>query len=464
MKVRTSELVTTRMVRQLLTGRGAGLIAAALLTATFPGSAKTVESSADEAGSSERKATVLLEYQETGYPVLYRNVLVQAAPSRSTEEQAVAPARIHHGVLRFGNDPSNAVAFVWQTGLRRLILDLNHNPERAGDPERAFSGRELFSVPGGCHQVFTNVHLSFPATSAGAPMMMDLEMAYSGRDHKIVVVAALRSLWQGKVSWGGQEWQVGLVPNLSDRAGSLRQGQLLLRPWDERDKAFQGRCDPLDTRMMGGYWRDVVLRAPETFAVGPGVFFGGQAGQLDWAADPRGCGEKLAVELAARPAALGDLRISGSSIRRLVLEGGPFVVVLAHPEASVRVPVGSYYPRSVWLQRGRTEAYFRFGVPTSGKVSVMDEITGAQLPIISSRPAGQVVVVDGGRPGLMLVGGPLTNCVSATHAGREVHLGYQLRGVGGGEYRPVGRDFDSEPQFTIREGGLRVGGGKFEFG
>ena len=43
-------------------------------------------------------------------------------------------------------------------------------------------------------------------------------------------------------------------------------------------------------------------------------------------------------------------------------------------------------------------------------------------------------------------------------------LSYRLLGAGGGEYRPVGEGFEEQPQFTIREGGVRVGTGKFEFG
>ena len=290
------------------------------------------------------------------------------------------------------------------------------------------------------------------ASPAGTPMLVDLEFSYSERSDRMVVNAALRSFWQGKVIWGGHEWQLGLVPSLSDQPGSFRQGQVLIRPWKEHDRAFKARCEPRDTRMMGGAWRDQVLSAPDTFAVGPSVFFGGLACRLDWAAEPQRCEEKFALRLIGQPTALGELRITGRFIRRLMLEGGPCVVVLAHPESSVRVPVGRYYARCVRLQRGRTEAYFMFSAPASGRVTVMDEVTGAQLPVISPPPPDQAVAVDGGRPQVMAVGGPLTNCISATHRGRELFLRYRLLGAGGAEYRPLGEDFAWQPQFTIREG------------
>jgi hypothetical protein len=62
--------------------------------------------------------------------------------------------------------------------------------------------------------------------------------------------------------------------------------QVLLRPWDERNRAFNARCEPRDTRLRAGAWRDLVLRAPDNFAVGPSVSFGGQACRLDWTAEP----------------------------------------------------------------------------------------------------------------------------------------------------------------------------------
>ena len=48
----------------------------------------------------------------------------------------------------------------------------------------------------------------------------------------------------------GHEWQLGLVQNISDQPGSFQRGQLLLRPWEERDKRFSGSCEVRRT-----HWR-----------------------------------------------------------------------------------------------------------------------------------------------------------------------------------------------------------------
>ena len=227
--------------------------------------------------------------------------------------------------------------------------------------------RLLFSAtPSFLHQMFTNVPLSFPATSAGAPMLVDLCFCLDSARHpgKPFCNAAVRSFWQGKVSRGGQDWQVGLVQNLSDQPGSFQRGQLLLRPWAERNERFMAASEkPEDTLGLPWEGKNWMARASEAFAFSPRVFFGGQACQLDWTAEPRGREEKLALRLTEQPTALGELQITGSFIHRLVLTGGPYMVVLAQPAASVKLPPGRYHPYRVWLKQGKTQAYLNFGLP-----------------------------------------------------------------------------------------------------
>jgi len=277
--------------------------------------------------------------------------------------------------------------------------------------------------------------------------------------------AALRSYWQGKVPREGHDWQVGLLQNLSDEPGSFRHGQLLLRPWEERNRRFSASCEkPEDALEVSWEEKNSMVRASDAFAFSPRVFFEGHACQLDWSAEPRGREEKLALRVTEQPIALGELQITGSFIQRLVLTGGPYVVVLAQPPASVKVPPGRYHPYRVWLTQGKAEAYFNFGVPRSGKANVVEEISGAQMPVLSPPPPEQAVVVDEQRAAVLAVGGPLTNWVSATHRGQNLLLSYRLIGTGGGEYRMAAGGDRKPPRFTIGKSGKRVGSGQFEFG
>jgi hypothetical protein len=444
----------------------AALAATVVLAMTGRGSVSGREDSARPGVPAGTVTTVPLEYQETTYQFLYRDVPVERRLTPFPKEPAVAPGPVVRGVLKFGGNPSDAIPFVWQGGAKKLFLDLNRNQDLTDDPAGVCSAKLLFSAtPSFLHQMFTNLHLSFPASSSGAPMRVDLcfMMDTARRPDRVICTAELRSYWQGKVTREGQDWQVGLMQNLSDQPGSFRHGQLLLRPWEERNNWFMASCEkPEDT--LGVPWEgmDWMARASEAFAFSPRVFFEGHAYQLDWGAEPRGREEKLALRLTEQPTALGDLGITGSFVQRLVLTGDTYMVVLAQPAASVKVPAGRYHPYRVRLKQGKAEAYFNFGVPQTGMANVMEEVTGAQMPVISPPPPEQAVVVEEQRAAVLVMGGPLTNCVSATHRGRNLLLSYRLIGAGGGEYR-LCHDW-RPPQFTIGRSGKRIGSGQFEFG
>jgi len=446
---------------------GSALLAAAVLAAACQGNLLLGREASAQAGTpSSAVTTVPLEYQETRYQLMFRDVPIERRLAPFLKEPAPAAGPVVRGVLKFGGNPSNAIPFVWQGGAKKLFLDLNRNQDLTDDPAGVFPAKLLFSAtPSFLHQIFTNIPLSFPASSAGAPMRVDLCFCLDSlrRPEEPFCNAAVRSFWQGKVTRGGQEWQVGLLQNLSDQPGSFLQGQLLLRPWAERNERFIAASEkPEDT--LGLPWEGMnwMARASEAFGFSPKVFFGGQACQLDWTSEPRGPEEKLALRLTDQPTALGELRITGRFIHCLVLTGGPYMVVLARPPASVKVPPGRYQPYRVWLKQGKADAYFNFGVPQSGKANVLEEITGAQMPVVSPPPTDQAVVVDEQRAAVLAVGGPLTNCVSANHHGRNLALTYRLIGAGGGDYRIwIG---GGQPQFTVAKSGKMIASGNFEFG
>jgi hypothetical protein len=411
---------------------------------------------------------VPLEYHETSFQFLFRNVPVERRLVHFSKEPALAPGPAVRGLLKFGGNPSNAIPFIWEGGAKKLHLDLNRNQDLADDPAGVIPATALFSGgPSFVHQMFTNVSLSFPATSVGAPMLVDLElgMDLARRPGEPLFTACLRSYWQGKVTREGHDWQVGLMQNLSDQPGSFQRGELLLRPWEERNKRFIASCEvPMDTLALAWTGKNWMVRASDAFAFSPKVFFEGHACQLDWSAEPRGREEKLVLRLTEQQTALGELRITGSFIQRLVLTGGPYMVVLNQPAASVRLPPGRYHPYRVWLQQGKAEAYFNYGIPQYGKANVVEEITGSQMPVLGPPPPDQAVVVDAERTAVLAVGGPLTNSVSAAHRGRNLLLSYRLIGAGGGEYwLEAGRD-GKPPQVTIRRSGRKIGSGQFEFG
>jgi len=79
-------------------------------------------------------------------------------------------------------------------------------------------------------------------------MLVDFDFFQYGESGRPLVNVMARSYWQGKVTVAGHEWEMGLLQNILDQPGSFERGQLLLRPWEERDKRFSAASEkPEDT-------------------------------------------------------------------------------------------------------------------------------------------------------------------------------------------------------------------------
>src|ERR1017187_9568407 len=169
---------TQRMVllpRKGWTGTEVALLAVAVIVLFCPGSVSGRE--AQPSTPAGTVTTVPLEYQETDFQFLFRHVPVERRLAPFPKEPALAQGAVVRGVLKFGGNPSNAIPFVWEGGAKRLHLDLNRNQDLSDDSAGVIPATALFSAGASfIHQVFTNVSLSFPASSAGAPMVVDLEL------------------------------------------------------------------------------------------------------------------------------------------------------------------------------------------------------------------------------------------------------------------------------------------------
>ena len=97
-------------------------------------------------------------------------------------------------------------------------------------------------------------------------------------------------------------------------------------------------------------------------------------------------------------------------MQRVTLEGGPYLVVLDKPGATVKVPVGRYGASKVLFEEGRTRRRIWTGATQAG---------GGRITVSEKAPA------------VLTAGGPLTNSVSISRQGRNLSLNYQLVGAGG---------------------------------
>jgi hypothetical protein len=365
-----------------------------------------------------QSVTANLDYRELNYSIISWSPQVTPRSSAFKKEPVFSGGKVIRGMLPLGGSTSDEMGFAWDRGAGKLYLDLNRNLDLTDDPAGVFS--RVGGSSGG-FQFYRDIHLPFKTLVGSRSMLVDLNFYDYGR---LNCTAALRSLWQGKVTLQGEEWQLGLVWNPLDQRASLDSGSLLLRPWGERNKPFSLYNGTL-----------------ETVPFSRKLFLGNRAYQLRCTNEVQGDLARVQMQFTEEQPKLGELKITGAFVQRVTLEGGPYLVVLDQPGSTVKVPVGQYGSSKVWLRKGGVEAYLGNGMQGG-----VERITISQQA-----------------PAVLTAGGPLTNSVAIAREGRKLSMNYRLVGAGGA-YQLVNQDRSHPPEFTVYQGDKKIVSGKFEFG
>jgi hypothetical protein len=392
----------------------------ALMVALCPGDALRAADSALSSSLSSNATVALLDYQETDQGVINRGVSLTMQTIPFKKEPASVSGKIVRGILNFGDEASQAIPFLWQCDTGKLYLDLNRNHDLTDDPSGVFVARRAEPV---YYQSFTNVHLPFNTASGRCRVLADLNFYRFGSQANCHVT--VRSFWQGKLTLQGRDWQAGIVPNVVDQPGSFEVGRLLLRPWEERNRPFNGDDGSLASVPFSRK-----------------LFVDGHAYKLDCIARPQNGEARPALQFTEQSVPLGALNITGQFIRRLVLTGGPYLVKLDKPAGVVKIPVGSYIQPDIRLEQNGVEAFCK----------------------ASQQQVGSRITVDDKTTAVLHAGGPLTNSVVTSRHGQDLRLDYRLAGVGGETYQPVMHNRSKPPEFAIYKGAKKVASGTFEFG
>ena len=411
------------MNKRQLSGLGAGGSKAAMLAvaalglaigAVAPAPAQEATGGANSPGG--QSVTAYLDYRDVNYSIINWSLGATSRAAAFKKEPAFSGGKVVRGTLQLGGGNDTEMGFAWDRAAGKLYLDLNRNQDLTDDPARVYSRA---GGAGDSFQFFSNVHL--PIRTAGGDCQALVDLNFYGYS-PLRCSLSMRSFWQGKVVLQGEEWQVGLLGNPYDQRKSLENGNLLLRPWSERNRPF--------TMFSGSL---------ESFPFSRNLFFGNRAYQLQCASEGQGDKARVRLAFVEQTPSLGELRITGSSVRRVVMSGQPYAVVLDWPAAAIKVPTGSY-GYSVWLKKGEAEAYLARGETASGMIAVNDR-----------------------KPAVLMAGGPLTNSVAVSRRGRNLSLNYELVGAGG-KYQVLNQDRAHPPEFAVYQGEQKVASGRFEFG
>ncbi|OHB54495.1 MAG: hypothetical protein A2173_05745 [Planctomycetes bacterium RBG_13_44_8b] len=145
-----------------------------------------------------------------------------------------------------------------------------------------------------------------------------------------------------------------------------------------------------------------------------------------------------AQQAANRQSEMGEIKLEGKNIQRLVLQSkGDSQETFKQPGESINLPPGEYKLYEVRLQGGYIcHAWIDPNTPS--------------------------VTVTPQTPAVLKIGAPLKQSVEVERQGRVLTLNYKLLGAGGENYSFERRD--KPPIFTVYKADKEIASGNFEFG
>lgn len=421
----------------------AGLALLVLLGVLWLGPSQTGLGAQDAAASPPpsltANQTVYLQYRELTYGIGGQAIPFTLQSGPFTREPKLSQRGVCRGTLKFGNHAGHFVAFVWDRPQGKLYLDLNRNQDLTDDPQGVF-----FNTAQPVNeflQSFNGVRLSFQTAQGPQPALVDLWFTFYG-NQLTNVSASCRYWWEGRLAQPGHEWHLALVDNLSGKIGLSPDGDgLVIRPWAERDQPVSAQYGSSDY-----------------FSFFRNLFLGQRAYQWDCALVRQDDHLKYRLLMKEYPEQLGELKIAGQHIRRLVLtrEGrfvaptvqlSPLLALLDQPGSLVKLPLGAYHYQFT-VGQGAVEAR-----------RLSDRYGPAQR-------ASETLVVNPTNAAILTGGGPLTNSVSVSRSGWSLVLRYQLLGANGEAYELQGAPREREFAIyrTAENGDQQLASGKFELG
>jgi hypothetical protein len=325
--------------------------------------------------------------------------------------------RVVRGAFGCGVRTNEFISFAWDQTANRLYLDLNENRDLTDDAEATCAGEYDGQV-----QLFPRVKLNFNTPSGRHRYLVDLRLGGT-TTAQLSGTYVLRCFWHGRVELGGRPYQIGLVENPDTKTLADQTRYLLFRAWGARTEPI--RLNPGTPHTV--HWPQRVHLAGQSFSLSS--LYTNQGGSPGYV-----------LELAPAHPQMGELRLSGLNLYRLILQQpGGYTAILDTPGSAEKIPAGTYQTGEVWLRQAAAEAYYDGPLP---------------------------LTVRADRAVSLAVGGPLTNSVAAERSGDDLVLRYRLAGAGSQTltYRMSTEDRNNPPGWAILSGGKQVASGKFAYG
>jgi hypothetical protein len=338
-----------------------------------------------------------------------------------SKEPELSSRGILRGTLFNNQGPSNAVAYLWDESKGRLYLDLNRNSDLTDDPAGTLTSATSNSS---YYQFFPPVALTFSTPHGRHSCKVELRF-FHYKNNPLNISASVRSVWQGEIQLAGKQWIVAIPDNQFLAGDSLNNFRTMtIRPAGEKSRLL-----PSDA---------VGIMNRSTINVASKWCLDGQAYRCSLAYEGRDEAARIKATITEVPTLMGELQISGAMIEELDLDGD-YAVILHSPKPTVKVPVGKYQRKRVYLK-----------APGSA-LEASAQIEGR-------------FNVDANKPTAINIGGPLRQKIVAERRGGVLALTYQLTGADGVSYTLNQQDRSKPPEFAIFQGEKKLHSGKFEYG
>jgi len=297
-------------LRKASTGaRATALLAISLIGLTFSAAVAVAEARGGETNSQQGQVvTAYLDYREVSEAPLHSGWGVVKRAEPFNKEPEFSGGTVLRGVFKLEGAATNDVAFAWDRTAGKLYLDLNGNGDLTDDVAGVFTSKRARHFT----QTFPGVQLPFQEADGAWRILVDLTLADEGR---LTCDVAIRSVWEGKLTLHGEEWQVALLRHGLFQPATPGTAELLLRPWGDHAKQF-----------------DFLTANLESMSFPSRLFFGGHAYDLRCADEGRGEKARIRLEFAEQEVKLGELKITGAFVRRVMLDGGRYRVLLDNPD------------------------------------------------------------------------------------------------------------------------------------
>jgi hypothetical protein len=324
---------------------------------------------------------------------------------------------VHRRMLARNPDTDQSFGLAWDALFNVLHIDLNGNQDLTDDPAGAFPdcrGPDCFGEP-----------IEFQLLFKTGRMPYHLEPRLALRRGWLHAAPLMRSGWVGRFELHGTSWEMAYMDDMDGRV-SPNDG-LFLRPAPTTDTPF----DPLGDQVLD-------------LAMARHLHLNGVLYDVDLAFEHGGPAPRLHVTLTERQdRPMGELLITGSSIRRIILrdQEDSTVVILDDPAPCVTVPAGTYAGPMVCLDPGDSLRRCTSSLRTT-------------------------VIVEECRQTELAAGAPLRHAVSVDTHGSTLRVSSRLLGVGGESYHPTDRANGRLllPCASIRHRGRQVASGAMRFG